>query len=111
MQVFWVSEPYLPPLSFCRSVLIGFGAVIFSLFVGKAGSFTLFTVSFWHIGLAGFLSYLLQFDLYEPLGVNKDHLIIGAAGHLVFAAIYVLLSLTSSSSKPAKAEGKGKKGN
>lgn len=46
----------------------------------------------WHVALAAMLSYILQVDSYDTLGINNQHLVIGAAAHALIAVVYVVAS-------------------
>ncbi len=96
------------PLLTSRSVMIGLGAIFVGNFLN--GATCLLSSSVWHLALAGFLSYLLQTDLHVALGIDGNHLMIGAAVHLVLGAIYVYCgTVCCGSSCSAKSEKDKKK--
>lgn len=45
----------------------------------------------WHLALCGVLCLILQRDLYEPVGLDPNHVTIGAAAHLVFGLALLAL--------------------
>lgn len=71
---------------FCSTIMVGLGAAL-------AGSAVTggcpFCASVWHIALAAFLSLILNDDDHIPLGIDVQHLEIGAAVHGVLALLYI----------------------
>ena len=64
--------------------MIGLGFMFLSCFLGKCRPCLGFA---WHLALSGLLSYILQTDAHVPLGIDANHLIAGAAVHLVLGAL------------------------
>ena len=64
----------------------------------------------WHFGVSAFLSYILQTDAYKAVGLDSNHLVVGAAAHLAFGAVLAFVTCSCSGGAcDTKTGGKDKK--
>lgn len=67
--------------------MVGLGAVLAGCAYNGGCAFC---ASVWHIAFTVFLSLILNNDDHIPLGIDAQHLEIGAAVHGVIALVYII---------------------